>query len=286
MILGIDAGGTHTRFVLFNEKGETVHTQVLDSMHFMKVGYDGIRSTLRQYSDSMKKLGYDSDNFKVAIGIAGYGQDPSIRSEIEKAIYSVFKEVKIFNDAQFAHLAALENNDGVFVISGTGSIALAKHQDTFTRSGGFGYLIDDAGSAYWIGKHILESFVRQVDGRDEKSPLYDFLLQELDLKDPYQIIQTVFQEKENYRNYVANLAGLTKNLKDDTLNAIYEKAGAKLAELANVFPFDTSTKISVGGSVLLNNKRVQESFIKNLKPHFHFVKPTTSVEYAAYLLYQ
>lgn len=44
--LGIDAGGTFTRMVLFNQDGDEVDTLRLESIHYMQVGFDGIQSIL------------------------------------------------------------------------------------------------------------------------------------------------------------------------------------------------------------------------------------------------
>lgn len=286
MILGIDAGGTHTRFILFDDKGEILNKQTLDTMHFMKVGYEGIRQRLLEYKEMMDSQGYETDSFKVAIGIAGYGQDSIIRENIELKVHSVFKEAKIYNDAEFALISALENKDGVFVISGTGSIALSRINDEISRAGGFGYLLDDAGSAFWIGKKILEVFVRQTDGREQMTELHGFILGKLKMTNPYEIIQKVHLENENYRNFVASLAYITKDLDDTLLFSIYSKAGEELAQLANVFNPDVDTKISVGGSVLLKNKKVLQSFKKHLNKNFEFVEAIHPVEYAAYLIYR
>lgn len=286
MILGIDAGGTHTRFVLMDENGHIVHQDKRDSLHFMKVGFEGITKSLLTYVKSMEDLGYDPSTFKVAIGIAGYGQDQKIRSQIEEAIYQVFEEALIYNDAQFAHLSSLEGEDGVFVISGTGSIALFKENDVFHRSGGFGYLIDDAGSAFWIGKHIIQTFVEEVDGRKKRTELYDFLMDKLELNDAYEIVNLVFSQKDDYRNFIANLSMLTKDLKLDALEKIYKKAGQALADLANAFKPKKKTPISIGGGVLLNNKTVLHSFKEHIDDNYHFTNPKQSVEYAAYILHK
>ena len=286
MILGIDAGGTHTRFVLMDNLGNIVHESIKDSLHFMKVGFDGIEKSLNDYKIEMNELGYEADKFKVAIGMAGYGNDPKIRKGIEDSVYAVFPEAILYNDAQFALISALNGEDGVFVISGTGSIALRKDGEDFTRSGGFGYLIDDGGSGFWIGKQILEAFVYQVDNRHPKTELFDEIMKILDLEDPYEIIQEVMSNQSDYRNFIANISGQTAHLNDSVLHKIYVSAGLKLAELANSFNIEEKTAISIGGSVLLNNEIVRETFINNLSDKYYYVSPKHPVEYAAYLLYK
>lgn len=279
--LGIDAGGTHTRFVLMDENGQIIHQEKSASIHFMKVGYEGITKALKDFKD-----GCEYKDYNVAIGMAGYGEDASIRNHIEDAVFKVYPSALILNDAQFAHIAALEGQDGVYVISGTGSIAFNKVNNQFMRSGGFGYLLDDGGSAFWIGKKILEHFVKMIDGRSEKTKVYDTLIKHFNISNPYEIINIIFDQKENYRNYVANISILLSDIEDDTLTDIYHQAGLELAHLANAFKPKKTTTLSYGGGVLLNNKSVLKSFTANLNPHFDVISPKHPVEYAAYILHK
>lgn len=286
MILGIDAGGTHTRFILMDDQANVIDETSTDSMHFMQVGFEGIEKNLLKYCEIMKKKNFNTGSFKVAMGLAGYGEDASIRKKIEDSVYKVFPDALIYSDVQFAHIAALHNQDGIFVISGTGSIAFKRDGDKFARTGGFGYLLDDAGSAYWIGKKVLEVFTRQIDGRLEKSSLYDKLMKELNLKDPYHIIAKAASHKNTIRNYIAEIALIAAKIDDPHINDIYQEAGKELADLANAFDIVKGTPVSIGGSVLLNNKVVKESFLKHLNPLLKYLEPKNRVEYAAYILHQ
>ncbi|UPU39051.1 DUF871 family protein [Erysipelothrix sp. Poltava] len=100
--LGIDAGGTFTRMVLFNQDGDKVDTLRLESIHYMQVGFDGIQSILERGKNEFITRGYSFEMIAVAIGTAGYGNDSKIRAKIENAIWSVFPNALIMNDAQFA----------------------------------------------------------------------------------------------------------------------------------------------------------------------------------------
>ena len=91
------------------------------------------------------------------IGMAGYGEDLKIREKIEASVFKVFPAI-IMNDAHFAHISALNNQDGVLVISGTGSIAFHKKNNEFSRKGGFGYLIDDGGSGFGLVNRFYVHF--------------------------------------------------------------------------------------------------------------------------------
>lgn len=78
------------------------------------------------------------------------------------------------------------------------------------RRGGFGYLISDEGSAFWIGKHILLLFTEEADGRQERTEVYDAIMAHYDLNDPYEII--ALMNKGSYRETVASLAKCGSNI--------------------------------------------------------------------------
>lgn len=286
MILGIDAGGTSTSFVVYDEAGEIVLTHKDKTMHFMTVGFDGITQRLTDFMHVLKDKKINSKDLYIVIGMAGYGEDVRIREKIETYVFKVFPQAIIMNDAHFAHISALNNQDGILVISGTGSIAFHKEKKQFSRKGGFGYLIDDAGSGFWIGKQILRTFSRQIDGQMPKTRLYFEMKDQLKLSNDYDIIALVSGLGNEYRNWVADLAGMMSDVNDKYLEKIYQSAGIELANMVNSIDVNEATDVAVYGSVLKHNQLVYDSFRSNLRETFQIVNQSHDVEYAAYLLYK
>lgn len=283
--LGIDAGGTFTRFVLFNQDGEAIKRIETSSVHYMKVGFSGIATTFAHVKSEFLAAGHDLDDAKIAIGMAGYGSDAAIRASIEEAVYSVFAHALIVSDAALAMASALDNQDGVYVISGTGSIALRKLGCEQQRSGGFGYLLGDEGSAFWIGKRLLQRFTQEADGRAPKTSWYHGVMDHFNLTDPYQIIALANGQKDQYREWVASFSKLAARIDgNDAIATVFSEAGQELAALANGFELNGKTMIAGGGSVLLNNHIVMDSFAKHLKADYELIAFDRPVEYAAYLL--
>ena len=57
------------------------------------------------------------------------------------------------------------------VLAGTGSIAYgADHTGRTARAGGYGFLLADEGSGYWLGHQALRAVVRAADGRGPDDP--------------------------------------------------------------------------------------------------------------------
>lgn len=283
--LGVDAGGTFTRFVLFDESGNQVERHVIDSIHFMKIGFDGIQDQLSQVKKYFESLNYNFDHIDVVIGMAGYGKDQTIRDNIEKAVWAIYPHAILMNDAQIAMISALDNQDGVYVISGTGSIAFRKLGCVEDRRGGFGYLLGDEGSAFWIGRQLLALFTKQADGRLPQGGFYREVMSHFELTSPYDLIGIANAQKDEYRNWVAQLSGLASKFTDEPeVYHVFKQAGLELAELANNFELEAPTNIAVGGGVLKHNEIVRNTFIENLKSDFILVDNKQPVEYTAYIL--
>lgn len=72
----------------------------------------------------------------------------------------------VVSDVALVHLAAFGAADGVVLIAGTGSIAVARTADgREVRSGGWGPRIDDAGGGFWIGRQALRAVAHMLDGQ-------------------------------------------------------------------------------------------------------------------------
>ncbi len=72
--------------------------------------------------------------------------------------------VAVLGDVVTAYLSAFEPGEGVLVYAGTGSVAVHVARDsTVVRAGGHGYLIDDAGGGYWVGREALKRLLRAAD---------------------------------------------------------------------------------------------------------------------------
>lgn len=72
----------------------------------------------------------------------------------------------VVSDVALVHLAAFGTAEGIVLIAGTGSIAVARTADgTEIRCGGWGPRIDDAGAGFWIGRQALRAVAHMLDGQ-------------------------------------------------------------------------------------------------------------------------
>jgi glucosamine kinase len=68
------------------------------------------------------------------------------------------RRVQVISDAEAAHAGALGGRDGILLLAGTGSLALGRDaRGRWARAGGWGPLLGDEGSAFWLGREWLRS---------------------------------------------------------------------------------------------------------------------------------
>lgn len=77
------------------------------------------------------------------------------------------------HDSVTSYLGALGDERGVVVAAGTGVVTLAVGATEVARVDGWGNLMGDAGSGYWIGRAALEAVMRAHDGRGPATALTD-----------------------------------------------------------------------------------------------------------------
>lgn len=174
--IGIDGGGTKTKFDLFDSDKNSIASITMPTIHPAQTSFKEVVSVLTDAKEKLLENINDSDYvLKVGAGLGGYGINADYRKKLEDEFGAVFDEFKLYSDAYAAMLGALAGEDGILMIAGTGSIALAKVGDETFRCGGFGYRYGDEGSAYSIGKALISRALKEADGRLDKSIISDLV---------------------------------------------------------------------------------------------------------------
>jgi N-acetylglucosamine kinase-like BadF-type ATPase len=130
----------------------------------------------------------------ICLGIAGVDRqdDAAIVRGIMKRIG--FKaRVLVVNDALVALEAGIPGQPGVVIISGTGSIAYGRNRDNeAARAGGWGYVLGDEGSGYWIGRAALRAVLRASDERGPRTALTPLLLRHFGVSQAQSLLHEVY----------------------------------------------------------------------------------------------
>jgi len=147
----------------------------------------------------------------ICLGMAGVDRDDEkelVRSLLRRI--GLRRNVRIVNDALVALVAGAPAGIGIVVASGTGSIAYGVDPSgKSARSGGWGYLLGDEGSAFWLGHAAVRLGIRAADGRGRPTSLFERIASHLDLEVPDGLVKW-FYEPDLSRHRVARLAGLVE----------------------------------------------------------------------------
>ncbi|MGL4570110.1 MAG: N-acetylglucosamine kinase, partial [Clostridium sp.] len=292
--LGIDGGGTKTQFTITDEKLNVIGTLNKGTSHFKQIGLLGVRDVLKTgFLDILKKCNIKEEKLAgIGIGIAGYGNVKEHRDALEEIIYDVFKDfnVTLKNDVEIAHAGALGGEDGVVIVAGTGSIALSKKGENYKRCGGWGYTIGDEGSAYYIGKKIIEIFSKEADGRKDKTPIYDMLKKYTNIISDYDLIKYINEEIKCDRLKIAELSMIcfeaAKEGDKEAIN-IFSSAASELSEMINLLVKDYDNRtvyVSYLGGVFKSGEYILKPLKKDLKDNVVIIKPKYTADIGAIIL--
>lgn len=177
-LLGIDGGGTKTEFLLTDIDKNEVRRVVLGASNPVNVGIEKCKCILRDGITAVCD-GIPLNMIQVFAGIAGSG------SEEIKALLNNFLRQFCFNvvsngsDTELALQCALNADDGMIVIIGTGVVGFARSNGVVHRIGGWGYMIDKGGSAYHFGADALSVAYEFFDGRGESSVIAELVMKKL-----------------------------------------------------------------------------------------------------------
>ena len=163
--LAIDGGGTKTECVIGDESSVLAST-VGSTIKIKKVGNTAAAEALRSaIDDACKQAEIRPDQFsRTCIGLAG-SSIPEVsqwtRATLQRLVSG---ELILVNDTTIAHHAAFNGGPGVLVIAGTGSNVLGiNERGESARAGGWGPIISDEGSGFWIGRTAVAQSMRAHD---------------------------------------------------------------------------------------------------------------------------
>lgn len=273
--IGVDGGGTKTEFALIDENGNLVAKSKAGSTNYQAVGANRVRQELLSGLDRLLKTANLNPERvqKIFMGLAGAGRKND-QLEIKRFFDRTAYQGKVFvdTDAVIALAGAFATGPGIILISGTGSICYGKNQvGTFVRSGGWGYLLGDEGSGYFIGNNAIIASLKDFDGRGEPTKLKHEICHHFNLKSIDEIIPLIYQNKIS-RIQIADLAPIVFRVAEEgdvIAQEIIKRAGKELGILARAVAeklgFEgEEIKVALVGSIFKQKERLITHISKEL----------------------
>ncbi|MFO7630593.1 MAG: BadF/BadG/BcrA/BcrD ATPase family protein [Prochlorococcaceae cyanobacterium] len=193
LLAGFDAGQTHTTCRLARPAADGSLTVLAEgegpgvSHLAAQQGPEHFRAALRLSLEAARAAlpqGRREPLAAAALGASGIEQGTALQSLARELAATTLAlpegAVLATGDERTALRGALGSTPGIVVISGTGCICLGRNSaGEERRAGGWGWLLDGAGSAMDIGRDGLGLSLRMADGRCADTPLRQALWQAL-----------------------------------------------------------------------------------------------------------
>ena len=258
--LGVDGGGTKTRFALLDSSRKLVGEAQLGTSYFPEVGLDGVRSVLTSgVATVLAGAGIDETQIAYAFfGLPCYGEDSKATPVLQSMPASILHHERYAcdNDMVCGWAGSLGAEDGINIVAGTGCIGYGQRGSLSARAGGWGEVFSDEGSAYWIAIQGLTAYSHMSDGRLPKGPLHSLINEELGLTNDLDLCAHVYGENARSRGELAQFSPLVSKaaaLGDEAALDIFRRAGIELARIADAlrrklgYPPGESVNLSYSG---------------------------------------
>lgn len=238
LYMGVDGGGSALRVVIVDEQmtilSESQHATANPNVVGRQESAYRIQYTMR---DALARARLaPQDITALGIGIAG-----TATSNYQDWLSGVVQDVlpksqhALSSDMEIALVGAHGERRGILVLSGTGSVALGINDSgQKVQVGGWGYLLGDEGSGYWLGHQTLQYITRAADGRENGTSLTKRVLSELALATPQDVIAWLYNVSLPRTRDIAALAPLVLQAAEEGIEpavSLVERGAHSLALL-------------------------------------------------------
>ncbi len=186
--LGIEGGGTRTVALLGDARGQ-IHKRFELGPLNLKIASDA--DVLRRLREIKGRATVRPSSWSLCIAGCRTAAD---RARLRSLAERIWPRVPLYvgNDLDSGFAAAFGlNGSGILVISGTGSCVQGRNGKTIAQAGGWGHLLGDHGSGYWVALTGLRAAVREHDRRGAISPALRHVLRRLCLNSPDELIDWI-----------------------------------------------------------------------------------------------
>ncbi|MBZ9687078.1 ATPase [Clostridium estertheticum] len=172
--------------------------------------------------------------------------------------------IKVINDGEIALSALLKGNDGIITIAGTGSITIGKYMDAEVRVGGWGHLIGDQGSGYYIAMEAIRVVFLENDLGIPDSILTKEIFRKTNCDNRKQLLHFVYNSNKGEIAALVPVILKIYEKGDNVCTKILKDAGVDLAKntirAINLLGVEGTIKVAIKGSIITKIQIVKDEF--------------------------
>jgi N-acetylmuramic acid 6-phosphate etherase len=247
--LGIEGGGTRTVGLLGDARGRIRKRFELGPLNLKLASDADVHRRLREIKS---RAALRPSSWSLCLAGCRTAVD---RARLRSLAERIWPRVPVYvgNDLDSGFAAAFGlNGSGILVISGTGSCVQGRSGKKIAQAGGWGHVLGDHGSGYWVALTGLRAAVREHDRRGAITPALRHVLRRLCLNSPDELIDWIQAASK------AEVAALASEFLDEDGSRLTLQAASFLAmdcdAVARKLGFNNPDIALVGG-LLTKHKR-------------------------------
>ncbi|MCI0765896.1 BadF/BadG/BcrA/BcrD ATPase family protein [Bacillus sp. TL12] len=288
-MIGVDGGGTKTEAIAFDQNGKEI-ARSMSSFGNVLLDYEKAVSHIMQAINQCQQSLSKENCVCICLGLAGVKSiDMNALKERLKTKYQT--NIEIYDDAVIAHAALLGGNDGILTIAGTGAICLGKKGEKFEYSGGWGHILGDEGSGYWIALQALKRMTIEYDKGAQFCNLSTAIQNQVPIHTPFDIKQLVYSSQKDQVAAIASLVIEEARKGNNDALKIILKASEELATITvdvyKKMSFEVPISIAVKGGILCSAPEIYAEFKRCCEKNINkinFIHREISAAKGAYFL--
>jgi glucosamine kinase len=236
-VVGVDGGASKTVALVGNSHGRILGRGETGPSNYHNIGVAAARKAIKDaVIQAQRQAGLSRTEPEIVVVALAAVDSAADRYVARRFVRNmrIARTSFVVHDSVAALYAATQGKPGVIVISGTGCVAAGISQKgEYVRVGGWGYLIDDEGSAFDIGRKALKKAFRMMDGRVRRTKLMSVLKRRFRVKMFSDILNVIYVNGMSVEQ-IARLAPLVAKAAkhDEICREMLNEAGTSLAELA------------------------------------------------------
>jgi glucosamine kinase len=279
--LGIDVGASSSKFVIMNAKGLVLETGSSEpfSGHVFTAESRAANFTI------LEKLLLRVKPFQIAAvtaGITGVSLEVALEFQVFMAGFLELlpEKIQVTNDMDLAYRANFAPGAGILVYAGTGSIAYHVATDgRVLRSGGYGFLIDDAGGGFWIGREALKLALFRLE-RNIPDPLSRLIFEQIGGSDWDTVRSFAYGGGRRALASLAPTVGIAVNQGSTDAQDVLTRAANALVNLAQNMRFKLERLPIVFSGGVFNVSPLLEETIAQKFPESTFNRASSALSAA------
>jgi len=269
LLIGIDGGGTHSTAAAAWPDGRIAAVAYGDGLNYHHIGIEKVRLRMEEMVSVLCEKACASHPL-VCVGMSALDA-PADEATLAQFTTGILKpgQLDLQSDAYAALMGFTRGRPGMIVICGTGSMLLLLDEEGRQHvSGGWGYLLGDAGSGYTLAREGLLAAIDACEGLTSPTPLERLACQYFGVDTLRQVIDCIYAPDFT----PDRLAGFARSVLEEaekgdiTASAILsrnmERLALQVAHLLKTSP--AASRVGLYGGIFAHSQAARTGFASTL----------------------